>query len=72
MSYEYKRQYISEACNTEENRQAVREFLKSISDDLKAMYEARAAVVGREQAAKEMNEALNNYSTAMAIQQSPW
>lgn len=72
MSYEYKRQEISEACNTAANRKAVREFCKSISDDLKAIYEARAAVVGRDAAAKEMNKALNNYSTVMAIQQSPW
>ena len=72
MSYEHNRQHISEACNTEENRKAVREFCKSISDDLRAIYEARAAVVGRDEAAKEMNEALNNYSAAMAIQKSPW
>lgn len=71
-NYIYKRQKVSAACDTEENRKAVSDFCKSIADDLMAILEARAAVVGKETAVKEMNDALNNYAAAMAIQQSPW
>lgn len=71
-NYIHKRQKVSPACDTDENRKAVSDFCKSIADDLRAIYEARAAVVGKDTALKEVNEALNNYAAAMAIQQSPW
>lgn len=71
-NYIYKRQKISAACNTETNEEAFNEFCKSIADDLLAIFEAHAAVVGKDIAAKEINEALNNWSVTMAIQESPW
>lgn len=71
MNYVYKRQQIF-ARDIEESREADIVFFKSISDDLNAIYEERAAVVGKDAAMKEMQEALNHYSAEMAIQRSPW
>ena len=71
-NYIYKRQKVSAACDTEANRKAVSDFCKSIADDLRAILEARAAVVGKDTAVKEINEVMNNHPAAMAIQQSPW
>ena len=71
-NYIYKRQKVSAACDTEANREEVSDFCKSIADDLRAILEARAAVVGKDTAVKEINEVMNNHPAAMAIQQSPW
>lgn len=70
--YIYKRQTAQGIKLSEKNEKAVQEFLKQLADDLRAIFEARAAVVGKDIAAKEMNEALNNWSAEMAIQKSPW
>lgn len=70
--YIYKRQTAQNIGQSEENEKAVSGVIKSIAEDLRAIFEARAAVVGKDVAAKEMNEALNNLSAKMAILQSPW